>query len=185
MFPFTFTRKATISLACDPNLPYEILTDYDFYSEWMPHVAHSKLLARERDLAIAEFEMISPPKDVFVFECIHTTNKMVLWRKLHGKVPISEIQWDIERLDGNQTRIGLAFEGKRGLPGAMRTYSRFMDSARCLKALGNQVSASLPGSLTSSDGERLLEIADTGDGLVCWFRGRKYSLTPLPEESHD
>src|ERR1043166_7700522 len=184
MFPLTFSRRGTLSLACDPSLPYEILTDYDFYSEWMPQVARSKLLAKERDLAIAEFEMINPPKDIFVFECIHTTNKMVLWRKLRGKIPVSEIQWNIERLEGNQTRIGFVLEGKRGLPGAMRPYRKFMDATRCLKALENQVSASLPASVGSGGGEKFLEIADTGQGMVCWFRGRKYSLTPLPE-SHD
>lgn len=173
-----YTRRGTATVACDASLVYEVLTDYSTYSEWLPLVVRSKLLARERDLAIAEFELSNPPKDIFVVECINTTNKMVLWRKLRGKIPVSEIQWDIESQQGNQVRISLRIEGARDWPWVSRIYSRLTDTARCLRALQTYLSAFLPDAISGPDGEKLLEISETGEGLVCWLRGKQYSLVP-------
>ena len=172
------TKRSSILIPCDPTLVYEILTDYDTYSEWMPSVTRSKLLAKEGDLAIAEFESVAPTKDLFVVEGIHTKNKMVLWRIIRGKIPISEIQWDIEPAEERQTRVALSFEAKT-------IWSQFLPNiikpARYLKALQSHISAFLPDVLTDEDGEKILEIAETSEGLMCWIRGKKYILTPAPE----
>src|SRR3990167_4172744 len=105
-------RQATAVVGCAPSLLYDILTYYDNYFEWLPLVAQSKLLAREGDLAIAEFELAFPQKDRLNIECIHTRNKMVLWRTIGGKIPISQVQWDIESGQGGQCQVSLTLEQK-------------------------------------------------------------------------
>lgn len=182
---FTFTKRSSQMFPCDPSLLYEVLTDYDTYAEWMPLVGKSKLLAREGDLGIAEFELLRPPKDMFVVECIHTKNKMVLWRTIRGKVPISEVRWDFEPSGNEQTRITLTIEGKTSLAWFEPAYRKFMTTSRWLKALQSQISAFLPQAVMDEDGEKILEIAETSEGLICWMQGKKYLLTPASEGSHD
>ena len=182
---FTFTKRSSKLFPGDPGLLYEVLTDYDVYSEWMPLIGRSKLLAKEGDLAIAEFELLLPPKDLFVVECIHTKNKMVLWRTIRGRVPISEVRWDIEPGADNQTRVSLVIEGKMSWARFVRAYSRFITTSRWMKALQSQISAFLPQADTGDEGEKILEIAETSEGLVCWMQGKKYLLTPASEGSHD
>ncbi|MBI3895856.1 MAG: hypothetical protein HY313_07970 [Acidobacteria bacterium] len=173
------TKQSAVLLPCDPGLLYEVLTDYDSYAEWMPFVARSKLLARERDLALAEFELLHPAKDVFVVECIHTKNKMVLWRAIRGRIPLSEAQWDIEPAEGGQVRVRLTFQTNLNWGLLRPAYSRFLKTAPCLNALRMQISAFLP-ELAPEEGEKILEIAETSEGTICWMLGKKYILTPAP-----
>ena len=58
----TPTRRSTVSVPCDAGLIYDVLTDYESYAEWLPMVVASKTLAREGDLAIAEFELEPPAR---------------------------------------------------------------------------------------------------------------------------
>ncbi len=167
-------------IRCDSALLYEVLTDYDAFSEWFPLVARSKLLAREGDLAIAEFELLQPAKDMFVVECIHTKNKMVLWRTIRGRIPINELRWDIEPGGDGQCKVTLSIEGKTSMARLVPAYRLFLKTARDLQALQNQVSAFLP-ELETAEGEKIVEISETGEGLVCWMNGKKYNLTPAPE----
>ena len=180
---FTFTKQATALFPCDAGLLYEVLTDYDSYSEWMPLITRSKLLAREGDLAIAEFEMQRPAKESFVVECIHTKNRLVLWRPIRGRLPITEIQCQIEKVDSQQTRVSLQLSGERTWKVPM--YSEFMKLPRVLMALKSQVAAFLPGAPSGAEGAPIMEIAETAEGLVCWLHGKKYILTPAPEGKHD
>jgi polyketide cyclase/dehydrase/lipid transport protein len=187
----TFTKRSSLLFRCDSALLYDVLTDYDTFSEWFPLVARSKLLAREGDLAIAEFELLQPAKDMFVVECIHTKNKMVLWRTIRGRIPINEVRWDIEPGGAGQSpggagqcKVTLSIEGRTCWARLVPAYRLFLKTARDLQALQNQVSAFLP-DLETTEGEKILEISETGEGLVCWMNGKKYTLTPAPEGSHD
>ncbi len=178
----TYTKKASIVLPCESSLPYEILTDYDSYSEWMPQVTQSKLLAKEGDLAIAEFEMSRPVKEKFALECIHTRNKMVLTRKISGKLPISQLEWIIHAEGDKQCSVTLTMQGKSSWHRLVPAFRSLMNASRCLKALQTQVSVFSPDlALTDQEGEKIIELAETEQGLVCWIRGKKYTLTPAPE----
>jgi len=174
------TKTCSAVLPCDAGLAYEILTDYDSYAEWMPHVTRSKLLAREGDLAIAEFEMSRPRKDKFAIECIHTRNKMVLTRTISGKIPVSQFEWTIEP-SGEGCKVTLAITAKTNWHRLVPGYSLLMNPANCLKSLQSQASA-FGESLSVQDegGEKILELIETEEGLVCWLRGKKYTLTPAP-----
>lgn len=172
-----------MSVPCDAGLVYDVLTDYESYAEWLPMVVASKTLAREGDLAIAEFELSTPKKDKFDFECIHTRNKMVLWRTLGGRLPVAQAEWMISGAGGS-CEVTLAVTGKihwgQFLPGARN----FLSPRQCVRALQSQLSTFLPESgapdlaIRNEAGEKILELAETEDGVICWIRGRKYVLQP-------
>ncbi len=177
-----YTNKASIVFPCESSLPYEVLTDYDGYCEWMPFVLTSKLLAKEGDLAIAEFEMIRPSKEKFALECIHTRNKMVLTRTISGKLPVSQFEWIIKASGDKQCEVTLTIHAKANWHRLVPAYRIFMNASKCLGALQSQISCFCPDiAIPDGQGERIIELAETEQGLVCWIRGKKYILTPAPE----
>ncbi len=178
----TYIKKASVILPCEASLPYEVLTDYDSYYEWMPVVTHSKLLAKEGDLAIAEFEIGRPAKATFALECIHTRNKMVLTRTISGKIPVSQFEWMIKSMGDKQCEVTLTIQGKANWHRLIPSYRAIMNATRFVGALQSQVSAFSP-DVTFADlgGEKIIELTETEQGLVCSIRGKKYILTPAPE----
>jgi ribosome-associated toxin RatA of RatAB toxin-antitoxin module len=176
-----FTRSASAVIPCEASLIYEILTDYDAYSDWLPTVAQSKLLAREGDLAIAEFDLASPKGDKYTFECIHTRNKMVLTRRISGKAPVTQVEWKLQAEGNQSTRVTIELQGHGFMP-AMPSYRRFADGSGWLKSLQAEAASASPGiSVESEGGELIVEIAETEEGLFCWLKGKKYILQPAPE----
>lgn len=181
----TPTRRSTVSVPCDAGLVYEVLTDYEAYAEWLPMVVQSKTLAREGDLAIAEFELSTPKRDKFDFECIHTRNKMVLWRTLGGRLPIAQVEWTISGA-GNSCEVSLAVTGKLHWGQFIPGVSEFMKPKNCVRALQSQMSTYMPEgapdlAIRNEAGERILELAETENGIICWIRGKKYILQPAQE----
>ena len=178
----TSTRKASLAFDCAASLLYDVLTDYDGYSEWLPRVAQSKLLAREGDLALAEFEVNFPPKERFVIECIHTRNKMVLWRTIGGNIPVWQVEWTITAAGDAKSSVSLVVTGSFHQNRFIPKYRRFLEPKKCLEALRTQVSTFLPElAVTDEAGEKILELVETEEGVVCWIRGKKYVLKPEAE----
>lgn len=175
----TSTKTASGSIAADPALVYEILTDYDAYSEWIPAMSYSKLLAREGDLAIAEFQLTRPHRAKFAVECIHTKNKEVLTRTISGEVPLAQVHWTLQPAEPGHTQVQLKVDAKRSWKRLLPGYWKFINLPACLKALQSQTSAySADFAVADPGGEKILEIAETPEGLVCWYRGKKYTLKP-------
>ena len=171
-------RRSTVTLGCDAGLLYEILTDYDNYVEWLPQLSQSKSLATEGDLAIAEFHLSNAKKDRFVVECIHTRNQMVLWRTIEGKIPVTQVEWTIEAAGAGESRVNLAVERSFQWSSLFSTAGKLLNPPAALISLRGQVSTYLPEmALSDEEGERILEISETEDGVVCWIRGKKYILT--------
>jgi len=183
---FTTTRRSAGVLRCDPGLLYDILTDYDNYVEWFPRVAQSKALAREGDLALAEFGLAPPQRGKFVIECIHTRNKMVLWRTIEGRIPVSQVEWTIEPAGEGQSQVRLSVTSRRDWNPFASGYGKFLKPAACLKALEAQVSTFMPEiALIDVEGEKILDLVETEEGVICWIRGKKYVLKRDSEENHD
>lgn len=175
-----------MALECDPALLYDVLTDYDNYAEWLPLVARSKSLAKEGDLGIAEFELTPPQKERFVIECIHTKNKMVLWRTIGGKIPVTEVEWAIAPSPEGHSQVTLAVRGGMSLNRFTPRYRRFLNPAASLRALQGQISTFMPEiAVTGEEGEKILELAETEEGIVCWIRGKKFVLRPASEGGRD
>jgi ribosome-associated toxin RatA of RatAB toxin-antitoxin module len=184
----TFRKTASLDLPCDPALPFDILTDYDAYSEWMPFYSQSKLLAREGDLAIAEFGLRPRGGEKFAVECIHTRNRMVLVRTISGRVPVTQFKWTIGTIAPAQNgcQVSLAIDGKAGWQRLLPAFRQLVRPRECLKALEKQAASFSPDlKMTDAGGETLFEIAETAQGLICSVRGKKYRLTPLSEGPND
>ena len=170
-------QRSSATLRCDPSLIYEILTDYDAYADWLPGIAQAKSLATEGDLAIAEFHFTAPRKERFVVECIHTRNKMVLWRKIEGNVPISQIEWEITSSGAGQGQVSLAVSGAGSFNPFHAGPGKFLNASRAVKALQGQTASFVPElGIADGSGEKILELSETDDGIVCWIRGKKYVL---------
>jgi hypothetical protein len=177
-----YSRKASMSFDCGAELLYEVLTDYDGYAEWLPQVTRSKLLAQERDLALAEFEVNLPPKTRFVIECVHTRNKMVLWRTIGEEIPVWQVEWTIAAAGDSRAEVALVVSSKCQRNSFLPKYYRFLAPRQCLTALQAQLSAFLPElAVRDEEGEKVFELVETGDGVVCWIRGKKYVLKPESE----
>ena len=180
----TPTRRSTATLRCDAGLLYEILTDYDSYVEWLPRISQSKSLATEGDLAIAEFHLANAKKDRWVVECIHTRNKMVLWRTIEGKVPVTQVEWTMEPAGEGQSRVSLAVERRFQWSNLLPGTGKFLNTPAVLKSLQGQVSSFLPEiALADEEGEKILELSETEEGVVCWIRGKKYVLKETSPDS--
>jgi hypothetical protein len=171
-------KRSTASLQCDAGLLYEILTDYDICAEWVPQISQSKSLATEGDLAIAEFHLSNKKKSRIVVECIHTRNQMVLWRTIEGETPITQVEWTIEASGEGQSRVTVAVERRFEWASFLSGAGNFLIPPAALKGLRRQIAAYSPEiALTDGEGEKLLEISETDEGMICWIRGKKYILT--------
>ncbi len=181
--PFLARRKSSTILPCDPSLVYEILTDYDNYFEWLPFVIHSKLLAREGDLAIAEFELLSHRHAKVAVECIHTRNKAVLMRKISGDVPLHEWHWSITPSTDGKTEVLLNITRERNWKELFRKTAPVEKYLEPLKSRVAMFSSDFRTGEKS--GQKVLEVFETDEGLDLWVLGKKYVLRPAPEEHHD
>jgi ribosome-associated toxin RatA of RatAB toxin-antitoxin module len=180
----TFNSKATRTFPADAKLLYEILTDYDTYAEWMPQLSQSKLLAKETDLAIAEFDLTAPKGEKVSLECIHSRDKMVLSRVIRGPAAGSQLQWSLTPAGDQQCNVALTIERKRNWHWVLRG-RQFMGSAKsCLAGLQSHLSLFRPEVSVEGQGEQILDISETAEGLVCRFRGKKYILAPANEGSN-
>jgi ribosome-associated toxin RatA of RatAB toxin-antitoxin module len=171
-------KRSTSTLQCSPALLYEILTDYDNCVEWLPQLSRSKSLATEGDLAIAEFHLSKSKRPRIVVECIHTRDQMVLWRTIEGETRVTQAEWTIEPGGDGQSRVSLAVESRFEWSGLLPGRSTFLSPPSALKGLRRQAASySSEMALTDQDGEKILEISETDEGMVCWIRGKKYILT--------
>jgi len=176
----TFRKTGSASLPCDPSVAYEILIDYDGYSEWLPWLAASKLLAKEGDLAIAEFELGFGAREKYAVECIHTRNRMVLTRTISGRVPVRQFEWLLEPSGAGGCKVVLNLEGRNSWQRFVPAYGCLIRPAACLKRLELQAASySTDLAVQDASGERLFELMETEQGMVCTYRGKKYTLTPL------
>ena len=164
-------------MAADPGLIYDILTDYDSYAEWMPYLSGSRLLAKEGDLAIAEFDMAQPKPQKLTLECIHSRNTMVLGRPISGGLPLQKIQWDISPAGQGQSQLNLTIVARNDWHWILPGSGRYRSAQLCWNALKKHLSAFATDiGVSTADGEKLLELLETDEGPVLWLRGKKYVL---------
>ena len=110
---------------------------------------------------------------------------MVLTRTISGVMPTAQYEWKIAAEDKG-CKVTLTIEGKSGLRLLLPVYRKLTNPARCLEGLKSQLSAfSIDIALNDEKGERILELMETEDGMVCWLRGKKYTMKPVSEANHD
>ena len=171
-------------LDCEPALVYEILTDYNTYSEWMPLVSSSRLLAEEGDLAIAEMSVSLGEGETMAIECIHDRNRMVLSRAIGGTLPVDKLQWDLEPEGTGRCKITLAMHPEERWQTFLPSHRKFLNPGACLESLRRYTSLfdGRPSGGDSGGGEMVIQIRESEDGLTAWYLGKQYKLTPLEEQ---
>ena len=175
----TFSTQATRRFSAEPQLVYEILIDYDSYAEWAPLITKSKLLAKEGELAIAEFELVHKKAGKVTVEAIHGKNRLVLTRVISGKVPVFKWEWTIAAADKNECDVTLSIEGSRNWSWLAGGYGDLMSPKAGLDRLQSELAVFQPElAISDAQGEKILELSETDEGLVCWLRGKKYILNP-------
>jgi ribosome-associated toxin RatA of RatAB toxin-antitoxin module len=178
----TFSTHAMRHFSAEPQLVYEILIDYDSYAEWAPLIAKSKLLAKEGELAIAEFELVHKKAGKVTVEAIHGKNRLVLTRVISGKVPVFQWEWTIAAADKNECDVTLSIEGNRNWNWLAGGYRDLMSPKASLDRLQSELAVFQPElAISDAQGEKILELSETDEGLVCWLRGKKYILNPATE----
>jgi ribosome-associated toxin RatA of RatAB toxin-antitoxin module len=173
----TLITRASASLEMPADRLYEILTDYDGYAAWMPGLTASTLLAREGELAVAEFELSRPRGVKQAVECIQDRNAQVLVRSIGGATPLAQLQWTLSRSTPGWTEVTLAVSFKLR-PALLRAGGwTLVRAGRLLDGLKRQAGV-LDGvpDRTSEAGETLIELVDTGEELVLWIGGKKYRV---------
>lgn len=175
--------SASQTLNCEVELIYEILINYDDYFEWLTFLSNSRLLAKEKDLAIAEFEVQSPGSKLSV-ECIHTKNQGVLLRRISGEVPIQQIAWTIQGKGPGKCEVALEVQSKREFSDILKfRRPRYWRASAVLEALKSRCvtfSSSFP--LTDEAGQKIVEAFESEDGLVLWVLGKKYVIQAVEDD---
>ena len=173
---FSRTREASGTIPCDASLAWEILSDYPAWTEWFPLATKSAQLARETNFALVDLELAPFPGRKISVECLHAPHSKVLMKSLMGQDPEFVLDWTIAPAGDGQSRVTVKCSW-------VFTAANFWASAgavnprRWLNALAAQA-ASFAGDFEKgpSDPATLLEIYETDDGLVCWYRGKKYVM---------
>jgi len=174
-----FPRKlrATAEFSCPVQLVFEALSDYANYRDWFPHVSGSALAAQAGEVAIALLDLASPYQGQVALESVHTANASVVSRVLTGGSGADTIIWELEEAAEGRCRMTLTIEGHTVLPlGSNRM--GFLDAESLLAALRSYISVFSVGDARNEDGELLLEIVETENGLTCWWNGQEYEMRP-------
>ena len=176
-----FHRKvdAAAEFSCPAQLLFEVLTDYDNYTDWFPNISGSALAAQAGEVAIALLDLAAPYKGQIAMESVHTANSSVITRFLNAGTDAETIEWDLEELPEGRSRATLTIEGYTSLPlGSGRM--GLLDARRMLSALRSYMLVFSSGvAADGSDGELLVEIVETPNGLTCWWKGRQYEMRPV------
>ena len=170
------TLEASKNIPCDPALAWDILSDYPAWAEWLPLVTKSTQLARETNFALVDLELAPFPARRVSVECLHAPNSKVLVKSLMGQDPEFILDWIIAPAGDGQSKVTVKCTWVH-TPSNFRKAMGALNPERWLNALASQA-ASFAGDFNSgpADPSTILEIYETGQGLICWYRGKKYEM---------
>jgi len=116
-----------------------------------------------------------------VFECIHDKNRSVLARMISGKIPVGKVEWTIAPA-GDRSQVSVVVEGKPDWHWVLPRYRKLLNAQQYIAALQGQVAAySSELVLSGENGETILDLMETSEGMVLVYRGQKYTLQPVPQ----
>jgi ribosome-associated toxin RatA of RatAB toxin-antitoxin module len=168
-------RYASAAVSCEPGLVYELVSDYGSWSQWLPGIASSKVLAQEINFAIVELEFTAKPGIKVTVECVHAPTQMVVARSLIGNHPELKIEWKITPAESGQAQVNLAITAPLSIPFLLGGYRSFFNPRKGLAGLLANLAAFGGGPA----GEKIIEIVESEDGLICWYRGTKYQMKEI------
>ncbi len=173
-------KTETASAQFDIPAPalYAMLTDYDSYSEWIREITHSRTLAKEGDVVIAEFEAPRYSSGKLVMEFIHSPPVSVLYsqvdryreRGLSGR-------WDLAEGEGEK---GVVLRGRMN---AKTSFYNLSSRKKVREALAGIVAAIPERANRLAPHEsrrRILSVVKQGQNLRVWLQGETFELNKLP-----
>ncbi len=174
---FPTRRAVSRTLACDPLLAWDILSDYAAWPEWLPLVTQATERAREKNFALAEVELAPFPGRKVTIECAHAPGTRVLAKSTIGQDPEFILDWTVAPEGAGQCRVTVKCTWVH-TPANVKAAMGAVDPNAWLNGLAAQVASYAADVNTGpTDPAILLEIHETESGLVCWYRGRKYAMT--------
>lgn len=166
------SRIASMTAAVKPALAHEVVSDYATYSQWIPGLSSSRLLAQEGNFAIVELEFEANPGKVLTVECMHAPTSMVVVRSLTGNKPSIRIDWAIAPTESGDSQITLKMRSPIAPRFLVDGYKSFFNPRRVLAGLRGVLSTMGEGPA----GEKVIEIVETEEGLYCTYQGRRYRM---------
>jgi hypothetical protein len=132
----------------------------------MPSVNKSVQTAREANFARVELEVAGR---TILAECIHTPNSKVLMKSRIGQTPEFVLDWTTSAGGEGRTLVEVKCTGMRALKP-----ERLLDAFAARSARFASDPQTGP-----TDPATILEIYETEQGLMCWYRGKKYEMKPV------
>jgi ribosome-associated toxin RatA of RatAB toxin-antitoxin module len=173
----TLSRNASGTVDVAPEVAFQVLTDYDAYSEWMPFLSKGTTLAVEGDLAIAEFDLTG--RGNIQVECMHSPGRQVLVRPLGRDITLHKLDWRLSP-SGAGCQVDLQIEYRVTSALFKPATWRLLNASQMVKALQRQCSAF--GSDGDSSGS-MLDLMETPNGLVLVYNGKRYVCKPEEEKA--
>ena len=176
--------SATTTLPLTRNDAYAMLTAYDQFQDWLPEISHSRVLAREGDIAV--IELVSPLllEGSLVLEVVHTPPDAAIFSQAdrYRQRGISG-GWRLLGSDDSQSSESVLLEVELEVPASLvnpgpRRRARATLNA-ALAALHARSASQAPGA--GDEGRKILEVVREAGGLRVWLLGETFSLTPGPE----
>ena len=172
--------EASAYLRAPLELVYPILTNYDLYSSWVPDITSSRLLAREGDLAIAEFVCPRYGRGKFLLELIETPATAISYSRIdHHRVEMTG-GWRLEETQSGDRVVAHADLRLDGRPHEIFLRRAMRDVLeRTLEGLTERVTQIEAALETGAvpPGELILDLNHVGEKLVVRLRDRVYELS--------
>lgn len=169
-------RRFAMSLPAGAQELYRWLTDVARLREWLPGVARARVLIREGDIQVVEFEAPGLAGAPATFELVLSPARRLDWRQVGtlGERGLSGTLSLHPAADGGlETRV--VGELRLRLPWhrwrAGGALSRALEQA--LAALRAAAGHRLPAGHAAR--RKILEVRRHGDRLEVWYQGRRYS----------
>lgn len=165
-------RTASMTAAVKPALAHEVVSDYATYSQWMPGLTSSRLMAQEGNFAIVELEFEANPGKTLTVECMHAPTSMVVVRSLTGNKPSIRLDWAIVPAPSGDSQITLKMRGPVAPRFIVDSYKSFFNPRKALAGLRGVLASMGEGPA----GEKVIEIVETEEGLYCTYQGKRYRM---------
>ena len=151
---------------------YEIVSDCGAYSQWIAGLKSSELLARESNFAIVSLGFYADPDRKLTVECVHAPTRMVVVRSLSGHRPAVKIEWKIQPGEVSGCIVSVKLTGPLSYGFLFGRYRTCLDPKRALYTLSGIVASyeEVPAE------DKILEIMETEEGLICQYRGTNYRM---------
>ncbi len=166
---------------------FAILADCERYAAWMPGIELSSVLAREGDVAIAEFRGSRWSDRTFNLEIIHSPPDSIAFRQIDSlDHPEISGRWELAKTEAGArspsalVRLRMRIETPLLILGSRR---RLRAAARAgLDALGARRRLPAPTApTTAARGQKVLEVVREAGGLKVWYLGESF-LMPRAQE---